>query len=103
VGTRASGWGPGGPGGVPGVPGREGTRASGWSHLRDEILEAGDDVGALELLVVAEATGDHDDGDEGDGEVQLGVVETGSGPLEVGTLKVQASSTHPRPPQVHAS
>lgn len=64
VGTLVSGW-------RPRCPDREGTQVSWWPHLRDEVLEAGDDVGALELLVVAEAAGDDDDGDEGDGEVQL--------------------------------
>lgn len=41
-------------------------------HLGDEVLEAGNDVGALELLVVAKAAGDDNDGNEGDGEVKLG-------------------------------
>lgn len=41
------------------------------THLGHQVLEAGDDVGALKLLVVAKAAGDHDHGDEGQGQVQL--------------------------------
>lgn len=42
------------------------------THLGHEVLEAGNDVGALKLLVVAKAAGDHDHGDEGQCQVQLG-------------------------------
>lgn len=41
------------------------------SHLRYQILETGDDVGALEFLVVAETAGHHHHSDEGDGQIQL--------------------------------
>lgn len=43
------------------------------THLGYEVLEAGDDVGALKLLIVAEAAGDHNHSDEGQCQVQLGV------------------------------
>lgn len=54
--------------------------AGGWglvTHLGDEVLKAGDDVGALKLLVVAKAAGDHDHSDEGQRQVQLGEAERG--------------------------
>lgn len=37
------------------------------THLGHEVLEAGDDVGAFELLIVAEASSDHNHSDEGQG------------------------------------
>lgn len=42
------------------------------THLGHKVLEAGDDVGALKFLVVAEAAGDHDHSNEGQCQVQLG-------------------------------
>lgn len=35
------------------------------AHLRHKVLEASNDVGALELLIVTEAASDHDHGNEG--------------------------------------
>lgn len=35
------------------------------THLGHEILEAGDDVGTFELLIVAKAAGDHNHSNEG--------------------------------------
>lgn len=63
-----------------GLMGEAMENASGWglgTHLGDEVLEAGDDVGALKLLVVAKAAGDHDHGDEGQRQVQLRETERG--------------------------
>lgn len=38
---------------------------SGWgTHLGHKVLEAGYDVGALKVLIVAEAAGDHNHSDE---------------------------------------
>lgn len=54
------------------------------THLGHEVLEAGNDVGALELLVVAEAAGDHDHGDEGQCQVQLGRGGKGAGLMRRG-------------------
>lgn len=47
------------------------------THLGHEVLEAGDDVGALKLLIVAEAASDHNHSNEGQGQVQLAEVERG--------------------------
>lgn len=35
------------------------------THLGHKVLEAGDDVGALKLLIVAKAARDHNHSDEG--------------------------------------
>ena len=64
--------------GCLGLMGGATENASGWglgAHLGDEVLKAGDDVGALKLLVVAKAACDHDHGDEGQRLVQLGEAE----------------------------
>lgn len=41
------------------------------SHLRYQILETGDDVGALEFLVVAKTAGHDHHSDERDGQIKL--------------------------------
>lgn len=40
-------------------------------YLWHQVLEAGNDVGALEFLVVTEAASDNHHSNEGDGQVQL--------------------------------
>lgn len=42
-----------------------------FSHLRYQILETGNDVGALEFLVVAETASHNDHSDESDGQIKL--------------------------------
>lgn len=42
------------------------------THLGHKVLEAGDDVGALKFLIVAEAAGDHNHSNESHCQVQLG-------------------------------
>lgn len=41
------------------------------SHLRYQVLETGDDVGALEFLVVTKTAGHDDYSDERDGQIKL--------------------------------
>lgn len=48
------------------------------THLGHKVLKAGNDVGALKLLIVAEAASDHNHSDKGQCQVQLG---KGSGGL----------------------